>query len=373
MRIVIPKEVAAGETRVAMPPASVKRLVSEDTTIAVEAGAGEAASFTDAEYADAGAEIVSDLEALLNDADVVLKIAPPAQREGRHEADLIPSGAVVIAMMRPHENAELLQKLAERNITALSMELMPRTTYAQRMDALSAFSTVTGYSSVLVAANAVPKFFPMLTTAAGTIRPANVFVLGAGVAGLQAIATARRLGAVVEAFDVRAAAKEQVESLGATFVVDEDAEDMETKEGYAREVTEDHRKRTQALLTTHVAKSDVVITTALVPGKPAPTLISEDMIEGMRPGSVVVDLAAEAGGNCELTVPDEVVHKHGVTILGPTNLAARIPVHASQMYGKVVSVLLAHMTGEEGFAVDMDDEIIGAIAVTHDGKVRYQS
>ncbi len=373
MRIVIPKEVVAGETRVAMPPASVKRIVSDDTVVAVEAGAGEAASFVDSEYADAGAEIITDVGTLFKDADVVLKVAPPAQRDGQHEADLIPRGAVVAAMMRPHENAALLQKLAERDITALSMELMPRTTYAQRMDALSAFSTVAGYSAVLMAANAVPKFFPMLTTAAGTIRPARVFILGAGVAGLQAIATARRLGAVVEAFDIRAAVQEQVESLGATFVVDEHAEDMETTEGYAKEVSEDHEKREQALLAEHIAKSDVVITTALVPGKPAPKLISEEMVKGMRRGSVIVDLAAEAGGNCELTVPDKVVEKYGVTILGPTNLPARIPVHSSQMYGKVLSVFLDHMTGEEGFTVDMDDEITGAIAVTHDGKVRYQS
>lgn len=373
MRIVIPKEVAEGETRVAMPPASVKKLVSDDVTIAIEAGAGESASFSDAEYSDAGAEIISDLPTLMRDADVVLKVAPPTQRNGQHEADLIPSGAVLVAMMRPHENAGLLQKLADRNVTALSMELMPRTTYAQRMDALSAFSTVTGYSAVLLGANAVPKFFPMLTTAAGTIRPANVFILGAGVAGLQAIATARRLGAVVEAFDIRAAAKEQVQSLGATFVEDEHAEDMETDEGYAKEVSADHQKREQDLLAQHIAKSDVVVTTALVPGKDAPKLITEDMVRGMHAGSVIVDLAAEAGGNCELTVPDEVVRAHGVTILGPTNLAAQIPVHASQMYGKILSVLLKHMTGDEGFVVDMEDNITGAIAVTHDGKVRYQS
>lgn len=375
MRIVVPRERAPGERRVAMSPTAIKRLASDTMQFVVEAGAGLNASHSDEEYREAGAEVVEDPKALFEGADVVLKVNGPDTREdGLSEADLIPSGAFLIGQLKPHANRDMLAKLAERGVTSFSMELMPRTTLAQRMDSLSAFSTVAGYAAVLRAAAAGSKFFPMLTTAAGTIAPANVFIIGAGVAGLQAIATARRLGAVVEAFDIRPAAKEQVQSLGAKFVEWEGDEDTETEGGYAKEVSEEEQEHERQLLADHIATSDVVITTALVPGRKAPVLITEEMVKGMRPGSVIVDLAAETGGNCELTVPGDTVVKHGVLIMGETDLASSVPVHGSQMYGKVVSNLLAYLLNDEGeLIVDLENDIMGACVVTHDGTVRYES
>jgi len=375
MRIVVPKEHAPNERRVAMSPAAIKRLASDNMQFVVESGAGLAASHSDEEYREAGAEIISDPKALFDGADVVLKINGPDKREdGLDEVDLIPAGALLIGQLKPHANVEILKRLADRGVIAFSMELMPRTTLAQRMDSLSAFSTVAGYMAVIRGAEAGSKFFPMLTTAAGTIAPANVFIIGAGVAGLQAIATARRLGGVVEAFDIRPAAKEQVQSLGAKFVEWEGSDDTETEGGYAKEVSEEEQEHERQLLAEHIAKSDVVITTALVPGRKAPVLITTDMVDGMRPGSVIVDLAAEAGGNCELTQPGETVDRNGVLILGATDLAASIPVHGSQMYGKVLSNLLNYLVNDEGeLVVDLENEITGACVVTHDGTVRYES
>ncbi len=375
MRIVVPREHAPGERRVAMSPSAISRLASDDLKFVVESGAGLPASHSDDEYREAGAEVVPDPKALFEGADVVLKINPPIKREdGTDEVELIPSGALLIGQLKPHENAESLKRLADRGVTAFSMELMPRTTLAQRMDSLSAFSTVAGYAAVLRGATAGSKFFPMLTTAAGTIAPANVFIIGAGVAGLQAIATARRLGAVVEAFDIRPAAKEQVQSLGAKFVEWEGGEDTETEGGYAKEVSEEEQEHERQLLSEHIGKSDVVITTALVPGRKAPVLITEDMVAGMRPGSVVVDLAAEAGGNCELTVPGETVVKEGVLIMGQTDLASSVPLHGSQMYSKVLSNLLNYLLNDEGeLVIDLENDITGACVVTHDGTVRYES
>lgn len=374
MRIAVPKEHTPLERRVAMTPQAIKRISQEEIRFAVESGAGAAASFTDDEYRAAGAEIVGDPRELFEGADVVLKLNPPVRREdGIDETELIPSGALFVAQMKPHANADLLRRLAERGVTAFAMELMPRTTLAQRMDSLSAFSTIAGYMAVIRGAEAGSKFFPMLTTAAGTIPPANVFIIGAGVAGLQAIATARRLGAVVEAFDIRPETKEQVQSLGAQFVEWEEADaEMETEGGYAKEVTAEEQEREQQLLAEHVGKSDVVITTAMVPGKPAPMLITDDMVSGMRPGSVIVDLAAETGGNCELTVRGETVERHGVFILGPLDLAASLPVHGSLMYGRILAVLLDHITDAGKVVIDLDDEITGACVVTFDGNVRYQ-
>jgi NAD(P) transhydrogenase subunit alpha len=358
-----------------MSPSAISRLASDDLKFVVESGAGLPASHSDDEYREAGAEVVPDPKALFEGADVVLKINPPIKREdGTDEVELIPSGALLIGQLKPHENAESLKRLADRGVTAFSMELMPRTTLAQRMDSLSAFSTVAGYAAVLRGATAGSKFFPMLTTAAGTIAPANVFIIGAGVAGLQAIATARRLGAVVEAFDIRPAAKEQVQSLGAKFVEWEGGEDTETEGGYAKEVSEEEQEHERQLLSEHIGKSDVVITTALVPGRKAPVLITEDMVAGMRPGSVVVDLAAEAGGNCELTVPGETVVKEGVLIMGQTDLASSVPLHGSQMYSKVLSNLLNYLLNDEGeLVIDLENDITGACVVTHDGTVRYES
>ena len=375
MRIVVPKEHAPNERRVAMSPAAIKRLASDNMQFVVESGAGLAASHSDEEYREAGAEIISDPKALFDGAAVVLKINGPDKREdGLDEVDLIPAGALLIGQLKPHANVEILKRLADRGVIAFSMELMPRTTLAQRMDSLSAFSTVAGYMAVIRGAEAGSKFFPMLTTAAGTIAPANVFIIGAGVAGLQAIATARRLGAVVEAFDILPAAKEQVQSLGAKFVEWEGSEDTETEGGYAKEVSDEEQEHERQLLAEHIAKSDVVITTALVPGRKAPVLITADMVDGMRPGSVIVDLAAEAGGNCELTQPGETVNRNGVLVLGATDLAASIPHHGSQMYGKVLSNLLNYLVNDEGeLVVDLENNITGACVVTHDGTVRYES
>jgi len=375
MRIVVPKERAPNERRVAMSPAAIKRLASDHMKFVVESGAGLAASHSDEEYREAGAEVISDPKSLFEGADVVLKINGPDRREdGLDEVDLIPPGALLIGQLKPHANAEILQRLAERGVTSFSMELMPRTTLAQRMDSLSAFSTVAGYMAVIRGAEAGSKFFPMLTTAAGTIAPANVFIIGAGVAGLQAIATAKRLGAVVEAFDIRPAVKEQVQSLGAKFVEWEGGHDTETEGGYAKEVSEEEQEHERQLLAEHVAKSDLVITTALVPGRKAPVLITEEMVKGMRPGSVVLDMAAEAGGNCEITEPGNTVERHGVIIMGPTDLASSLPVHGSQMYGKILSNLLGHLVNDDGeLVVDLEESITGACVVTHDGTVRYES
>lgn len=374
MRIVVPKEHAPQERRVAMPPAVISRLASDDMTFVVESGAGLASSHTDEEYREAGAQIAGDAAALFDGADVVLKVNGPVKRaDGFDEVEKIPSGAVLIGLLRPHANAETLQRLADRKVTAFSMELMPRTTIAQRMDALSMFSTVAGYMAVIRGAEAAPKFFPMLTTAAGTIAPANVFIIGAGVAGLQAIATAKRLGAVVEAFDIRPAVKEQVQSLGAKFVELEGMHDAETAGGYAKEVSEEEQEKERQLIADHVAKSDLVITTALVPGRKAPVLITEPMVQRMRRGSVIVDMAAEAGGNCELTEPGKTVEKHGVTIMGPTDLAAAAPAHGSQLYGKVLSNVLGHLVKDGQLVIDLEDGITGACVVTHDGTVRYES
>jgi H+-translocating NAD(P) transhydrogenase subunit alpha len=374
MRIVVPKEHATQERRVAMPPAVISRLASDDMKFLVESGAGLAASHTDDEYREAGAEVIADPGSLFEGADVVLKVNGPMKRaDGFDEVEKIPSGALVVGLLRPHENADLLARLAERRVSAFSMELMPRTTIAQRMDALSMFSTVAGYMAVIRGAESSLKLFPMLTTAAGTIAPANVFIIGAGVAGLQAIATAKRLGAVVEAFDIRPAVKEQVRSLGAKFVELEGLHDAETAGGYAKEVSEEEQERERQLIADHVAKSDLVITTALVPGRRAPLLITEEMVMRMRRGSVILDMAAEAGGNCALTEAGKTVEKQGVRIMGPTDLASAAPIHGSQLYGKVLSNVLGHLVRDGRLVIDLEDVITGACAVTHDGTVRYES
>lgn len=376
MRIVVPKESAPLEARVSMAPGIVKRLVAGGAEVAVEAGAGLAASFTDDEYREAGAIVMDDPAELFRAADVVGKInAPQIREDGFDEIEAIPPGALCVGMLQPFKNGTVLSRLAERGVTAVALELVPRTTRAQRMDALSAFSTIAGYTGVIRGANELGKFFPMLTTAAGTIAPSRVFVLGAGVAGLQAIATARRLGAVVEAFDIRPVVKEQVESLGAKFVDWSQVEaDTETEGGYAREASEADQELIRQLLSDHIAESDLVITTALVPGRPAPRLITEDMVQRMRAGSVIVDFAAEAGGNCELTVAGETVKRHGVSIMGPLDLASSLPVHGSEMYGRILSALIDIATDEEGaLHIDLDDPILEACVVTHDGKVRFEA
>ncbi|WP_428103718.1 Re/Si-specific NAD(P)(+) transhydrogenase subunit alpha [Candidatus Palauibacter sp.] len=373
VRICVPRETAAGESRVALTPDGAKRLLSDDVSIAVEAGAGRAAGFPDAAYEDAGVEIVPDAGRLLGEADVVFKVAPPSEAE----ADGLREGTVLACLLRPHENAALIERLAAGGVTTLALELVPRITRAQSMDALSSQSNLAGYKAVLLGANSLGRIFPLLMTAAGTLSPARVLVLGAGVAGLQAIATARRLGADTWGYDIRAAVREEVESLGAKFVdLDEGAgegaaEDAETEGGYAKELEEAEQARQRELLAQHVARADVVITTALVPGRRAPVLITDDVVDRMKEGSVIVDLAGEAGGNCSLSAPGETVVKRGVTIHAPLNVPGSLPYHASQLLGRNLSALVKPMFGEDGVAVDLEDDVIGPCCVTHAGEVRF--
>jgi NAD(P) transhydrogenase subunit alpha len=361
MKVGVPRETAAGERRVALVPDGVRRLVDAAVEVLVERGAGDEAAFLDSAYEEAGARIADDVFA---EADLVAKVQKPSEEEVVRLRD----GQTLVAFLQPLTSPEVVRALAKRRVTAFSMDSIPRITRAQPMDALSSQSTVSGYKGVLLAAANLGKFFPMLTTAAGTIAPARVLVLGAGVAGLQAIATARRLGAVVSAFDVRPVVKEQVESLGATFL-ELDVEGAEGVGGYAVALAEDQHEREQELIARHVAESDAVISTALIPGQPAPVLITEDAVRAMRPGSVIVDLAAEAGGNCGLTQPGETVVRDGVTIVGETNLPATMPIHASQMYSRNVWTLLDHLISEGELVLDFDDEITRETCVTHDGRV----
>jgi len=371
MKIAVAREIEVGEHRVALVPETVSKLVKQGHSVVVEAGAGDQAYFSDAAYEEAGAVLSSDTAWVWGDADVVLKVKPPQGREdGRHEVDLLRHGGTLISFLNPLGQPELIQHLAERKITAFSMEMIPRTTRAQSMDALSSQASLAGYRATLIAAAALPKFFPMLTTAAGTIRPAKVFIMGAGVAGLQAIATARRLGAVVEAFDIRPAVKEEVQSLGARFVEVEIKEDTVATGGYAKEISEDAKQRSRELVADHVAQADVVITTAQVPGKKAPLLVTEDMVKGMKPGSVIVDLAAEQGGNCECTEAGRDSVHHGVTIIGPINLPSSMPVHASQMYSKNLQTLIQLLVSDGALALDFEDDIVAGACVTHEGAIR---
>ncbi len=365
MRIAVPKEIEPGEARVAIVPETVKRLTGKAIEVSVEGGAGEKACFPDEEYKEAGASVAPSAKALLAAADVVIKIhrPTPAEIAGMRE------GAALISLLYPLLNPDLVATLAARKITAMAVDSIPRTTLAQMMDVLSSQATIAGYYAVIMAAHALPKFFPMLMTAAGTIAPAKVLVLGAGVAGLQAIATARRIGAAVEAFDVRKVVKGQVESLGAKFVEVDMAEDAQTESGYAKEVSEEYKRRQAELVHRHIAKSDVCITTALIPGQRAPILITEEMVRDMRPGSVIVDLAAEQGGNCALTEPGAEVVKHGVTIIGLLNLPSRVAVHASQMYSRNMEKFLLHLAGDSGLKLDFQDEITRGCVITHGGEI----
>jgi len=373
MRIAVAKEIEVGERRVALNPDTVARLIKQGLEVWVETGAGERSFFEDAAYAAAGATIISDPGKLWGETDVLLKVSPPQEREdGRSEIELLRGGAVLISFLNPLGNPAVAQQLANRQITALSMELIPRTTRAQSMDALSSQASLAGYKAVLIAAAALPKYFPMLTTAAGTIAPAKVFIMGAGVAGLQAIATARRLGAVVEAFDIRPAVKEEVQSLGAKFVEIKLDEETTAQGGYAKEISEASKKRTQEVLTEHVKNSDVVITTAQVPGKKAPLLVTAEMVAQMKPGSVIVDLAAEQGGNCACTDPGRDIVWNGVTIIGPINLPSSMPVHASQLYSKNLTSLLQLLIKDKALQIDFTDDIIDAACITHAGEIRNQ-
>jgi proton-translocating NAD(P)+ transhydrogenase subunit alpha len=364
VKIAVPKETTSGERRVALVPDTVAKLTESGLEVVVEAAAGDGAWFGDDAYRDAGASIASDPGELYSGADVVVRVRKPSA----DEVAAMPEGAVLIAFLEPLTDSEGIERLSERGIVGLAMESIPRITRAQSMDALSSQSTVGGYKAVLLAAERLPKFFPMLMTAAGTVPPAKVLVLGAGVAGLQAIATARRLGAVVSGFDIRPVVREQVESLGAAFL-DLGVVGEESEGGYARELTPEEQARQQEELERRIPEFDVVITTALVPGRPAPKLIPASAVRGMQPGSVIVDLAAEAGGNCELTEPGEEVLREGVIILGLLNLPSTMPAHASQLYARNVSALLQHLVSDGELQLDWSDEITAGACVTRRDEV----
>jgi NAD(P) transhydrogenase subunit alpha len=360
MKLGVPKETVAGERRVALIPDTVAKLVKDGHEVQVEPGAGVAAGFTDDAYRTAGATLGDAWT-----ADIVCKVQKPSAAE----VGKLRQNAALVGQLQAATSPDLLQQLAQQRVTAFSLELLPRITRAQAMDVLSSQATAAGYKAVLLAAETTPKFFPMLVTAAGTLSAARVLVLGAGVAGLQAIATARRLGAIVSAFDVRAAVKEQVESLGAKFLAMEEQVQAEGTGGYAKELSADQHQRELEFLARSLKDADVVVTTAAIPGKRAPILVTRAAVEGMRPGSVVVDLAAETGGNCELTQAGTTVVHQGVTILGPVNLPATLPLHASQMYSRNIATFLNHVVKDGTLQLDMTDEITKATCVTQDGKV----
>ena len=367
MIIGVPRESAEGEKRVALSPESVPRLIGLE--VHVQKGAGDASGFPDASYEVLGASISPDSDTVFSQSDVILKVHPPSISE----AQSFRPGTTLVSFLFPLSNLGVVGELSKRKVTALAMELMPRISRAQPMDALSSQSTVSGYKGVLLAADALPKLFPMLMTAAGTIAPAKVLVLGAGVAGLQAIATARRLGALVEAYDVRPEAKEQIESLGGRFVgIPIDARDSQTKGGYARAQSEEFYAKQQALLQRHIQEADAVITTALVPGKKAPLLVSEEAVKGMRLGSVVVDLAAEQGGNCALTVPGRTIVKHGVTIVGPTNVPSSMAHQASQLYSRNVSSFLVSILKDGTLDTGSRDELVTGTLVLKEGVIVHE-
>jgi NAD(P) transhydrogenase subunit alpha len=373
MLIGVPREIASGERRVALVPEVVSQLTRAGHRVVVERGAGIRAGFTDEAYRAAGCDLADSAEEIYSTAQMILKVQRPGRAEvGEAELDQMMEGSILIGLLQPSGDPALFQQLAERQITACSMELVPRTTRAQMMDALSSQSTVAGYKAVLLAANALQKFFPMLMTAAGTVRPARVLVIGAGVAGLQAIATARRIGAVVEAFDTRPVVKEQVQSLGATFVeLDLHGEDAQDAGGYARELSKDHIRREKELIHKRALKADVIITTALIPGKPAPMLIEAATVAAMQPGSVIVDLAGEQGGNCELSVAGETVVRHDVTIIAPLHISSDLAFHASQMYAKNVAALVVLLAPKGELNLNFGDDIINAVCVTAGGEIRH--
>ncbi|NQE37802.1 Re/Si-specific NAD(P)(+) transhydrogenase subunit alpha [Microcoleus asticus] len=368
MKLAIAKEIEAGERRVALVPDAVARLVKQGVEVWLEAGAGAKSFFSDLAYEEAGAQVVADTARLWGEADVVVKIG--ALQES--EVHQLREGGVFIGFLNPLGDPALVQRLADRKVTAFSMEMIPRTSRAQSMDALSSQANVAGYKAVLIAAAALPKYFPMLTTAAGTIRPAKVLVMGVGVAGLQAIATARRLGAVVEAFDIRPETKEQVQSLGAKFLDVELKEETVAAGGYAKELSEAAKEYTRQVLTQHVSASDAVITTAQVPGRKAPILVTREMVSQMKPGSVIVDLAAEQGGNCECSEAGKDVEWNGVNVIGPINVPSSMPVHASETYSKNISALLQLMVKDKELNLDFEDDIISGACVARDGEISNQ-
>ncbi len=367
INIAVPKEEAPGERRVALVPEVAGKLVKQGHAVTVEKGAGVGAHYLDEAYEKAGARLSAKRSELLGGTQIALKVQPPSE----DEIDALPEGAVLIGFMHPHRHPELVAKMRDKKLTVFAMELVPRITRAQAMDALSSQATVAGYKAALIAADTIDRFLPMLTTAAGTIRPAQVLVLGAGVAGLQAIATAKRLGAIVSAYDVRRAAGEQVRSLGAKFL--ELEIDAEAEGGYARELTEEEKKKEREMVEQAIVAADVVITTANIPGRRAPILVTTDMVERMKPGSVIVDLAAESGGNCEATKPGETVQVGDVRVVGPLNLPSALAVHASEMYAKNLQNFLELIITEDGdLKLDWDDEILAGSVLVHAGEIKHE-
>ncbi len=364
LAVAVLKEQAEGERRVALDPASVKRIAAKGFRVLLQQGAGEAAGFLDEQYSEA--EIIADKEEILHQADVLLWIQAP----GVQTLTALKEGALALGLVFPHRNPGIIEALNSRNISCCAMELVPRISRAQGMDVLSSQATVAGYKAVLRAASLSPRLFPMLTTAAGTLRPSSVMIIGAGVAGLQAIATARRLGARVEAYDIRAAAREQVESLGAKMI--DTGVDAQAEGGYARELTDEEKQRQADKLAEHLAKSDAVIATASIPGRPAPRIISKQMVEGMSPGSVIVDLSAESGGNCELTEPGSTIRHKGVVVDGPLNLASQAAIHASEMFAKNLLNLLELMVEEDQLNINREDEVVNGCLLTHEGALVHE-
>jgi len=368
----VPKESYPGERRVALVPIALPALVKAGFEVVIEAGAGDEAGYRDAQYAEKGTKILPDRAAVFATADIIVQVLCYGSNDvtGKDDLPLFRRGQVLVGFLRPFGSAEVVQQIAESGVTSFSIELMPRTTRAQSMDALSSMGTICGYKAVLMAAVTLPKIFPMLTTAAGTITPARVFVIGAGVAGLQAIATARRLGAVASTYDLRPDTKEQVQSLGGRFIeLPIEAKDAEDARGYARAQDENFYNRQRELLGRVIAESDVVITAAVIPGKKSPVLVTKEMVQQMAPGSVIFDLAAERGGNCELTRTGETVVEYGVTIIGTINLASGVPFHASQMYARNISAFLMHLVKDGKLQLNLDDEIVRETLATRDGEV----
>lgn len=374
MHVFIPKECADGETRVAATPETVKQMKKAGLDVVVEPGAGRSSYFLDEGYVEAGARLSEDPEKDWGSADLILKVSPPARNDalGADEASLVKKGAVVMGFMKPYETEAMIRTFMEREVTSLSMELVPRITRAQKMDALSSQASIGGYKAVLLAASNLPKYFPLLMTAAGTIKPAKVVVMGAGVAGLQAIATAKRLGAVVYASDIRAAVKEQIESLGGKFIpLPESEESGEGKGGYAKQMSKEYLAEQQRIVREYVVEADVVICTALVPGRKAPVLVKADAVEAMKPGAVIVDMAVAQGGNCELSELGQDVRKHDVLIIGHPNLPATMPYDASLVYARNIWALVDHVVSEGKLTIDLDEEVTAGCTLTHAGDVNH--
>jgi NAD(P) transhydrogenase subunit alpha len=370
MVIAVPREVLPGENRVACVPDVASKLIKLGFQVQVEKDAGLNAGYTNEMYEKAGAKVVS-LNELYSSADIVIKVQRPLDhpQAGKNELDLFKAGTLLITFLYPLNYPELAKKCAEKKINVISMDMIPRTTLAQKMDALSSQANIAGYKSVVMCADTLGKIFPLMMTAAGTISPARVVIMGAGVAGLQALGTAKRLGAVVEVSDIRAAVKEEVQSLGGKFIEVEGAEDMQDAGGYAKEASEEFLKKQKDLIFKHITEADIVITTALVPGKKAPILVTEEMVKNMRPGSVVLDMAVEFGGNCEVSEKGKTVKKHGVTIIGEPNLPSHVPTHSSDMYSKNILALIQHIGKEGKVDLKLDDEIVKGSLITHNGAV----